>query len=171
MGKLNDLYIEGTITHKWKRFPQVCEHHTKRVTLGVRHTRGGAVVLGGEPWQRFCDFKDMIRIQRFFSEPEVGNALCPPSAQLCTCYKHDFPSFERVHKEWLGVTDIVKGNKASEDGQSKTLHLTWPPWSTPSLGQQVRTLPSLAPQKKDSLRSKPTSANHGDTLTKALLWR
>ena len=38
-------YIEGMITHKWKRFPQVCEHHTKRVTLGVRHARGGAVVL------------------------------------------------------------------------------------------------------------------------------
>ena len=39
-------YIEGMIlTHKWKRFPQVCEHHAKRVTLGVRHARGGAVVL------------------------------------------------------------------------------------------------------------------------------
>ena len=59
----------------------------------------------------------------FFSEPEVGNALCPPSGQLCTCYKHDFPTFERAHKEWLVVTDIVKGNKAREDVRAK--HCTW----------------------------------------------
>ena len=58
-----------------------------------------------------------------FNEPEVGNALCPPSAQLCTCYKHHFPTFERIHKDWLVVTDIVKGNKASQDVRGK--HCTW----------------------------------------------
>ena len=81
-----NLYIEGTITHKWKRFPQVCEHHTERVTLGVRHARGGAVVLGGEPWQRFCDFKDMIRIQRLFLM----------NLKLATPFVHHLPSSAHV---------------------------------------------------------------------------
>ena len=71
----------------------------------------------------FCDFKDMIRIQRFFF---LNLELATPFVHhlSSSAHKNDFPTFERVHKEWLVLTDIVKGNKASEDGQSKALHLT-----------------------------------------------